>query len=293
MNLILALFALIFAFGFWLIVQSLFLHDSSSNGTAALRQIAKWEQKETSLWDVSVLQKLCRLAERFVYLEETAREQLARKLSRAGYSLTPESFTSRKYVILAGGVLGAIFCALLQFWVGIILAALLTLYGMLRQKEMLTSRLQEKDTAISMEMPRFVRTVCRNLRSNRDVYAVIQSYRKVAGPVLGAELDILLANMRAGSVNAALQQFQIRLGSEAAFRFCTALMETERGIDQTATLEYLADDMAREAKLNIQKTLSLRPGKMRMTYLPAAGVCAAMILYVLIVFVKNQLNTLF
>ena len=32
---------------------------------------------------------------------------------------------------------------------------------------------------------------------------------------------------------------------------------------------------------------------MRATYLPAVGVCVAMIIYVLIVFVMNQLNNLY
>jgi hypothetical protein len=66
-----------------------------------------------------------------------------------------------------------------------------------------------------------------------------------------------------------------------------------RGIDQTATLSYLADDMARQAKENIRKELSLRPGKMRRTYYPAIGVCIAMILYVLVVYVINNLNNLY
>ena len=121
----------------------------------------------------------------------------------------------------------------------------------------------------------------------------MQSYRKVAGPTLGAELDILIAHMRSGGTTAALQQFQRRIGTDSAFRLCSTLQEIDRGIDQTGTLEYLADDMARQAKLNIQKALSTRPAKMRRTYLPAVDVCIIMILYVLIVFVKNQLNILF
>lgn len=64
------------------------------------------------------------------------------------------------------------------------------------------------------------------------------------------------------------------------------------GIDQTATLSYMADDMARQARENIRKELSLRPGKMRRTYYPAIGVCIAMILYVLVVYVINNLNSI-
>lgn len=293
MNLPLVFFFAIFAFGMWLILRAALSGDRSFRGRKTLHLIGKWKEADKSIWDIPIMQKLCGIAGKFVYLDRTAFEQLERKLSRAGYHFTPQMFTARKYVILAIGILGAALCALLKFWFGIILVVLITGYGMMRQRELLTSKLKEKDEAIAMEMPRFVRTVCRNLRSNRDVHAVLQSYRKVAGPVLGAELDILLSHMRSGGVSSALQQFQTRLGSEAAFRLCSALQEAERGIDQSATLEYLADDMARQAKLNIQKTLSIRPAKMRKTYLPAVGVCVAMIIYVLVVFVMNQLNNLF
>ena len=163
----------------------------------------------------------------------------------------------------------------------------------MKQKEDLTEKLKAKDAAISQEMPRFVRTICRSLRTNRDILTAFQSDRKVAGPALCAELDILIASLRSGSVLQALQQFQRRIGNEDAFRLCSTLIEIDRGVDQTATLDYLADDMARAARLAMQKELSTRPAAMRRTYLPAVAVCVILILYVLVVFVMNQVNTLF
>lgn len=230
---------------------------------------------------------------RFVFLDDTAKESLTRQLHRAGLDMTPEQFTARKYVIFAGAGIAMVLCVLLKFWFGVIICILAALYGVMRQREVLTSRIKARDDAINMEMPRFIRTLCRTLHNNRDIYAALASYRKVAGPILGEELDILLGHMRTGGVAISLQQFQKRLGTDSAFRLCSTLQEIDRGIDQTATLDYLADDMARQSKLNIQKTLSTRPGKMRMTYLPAVGVCIAMIMYVLIVFVMNQLNNLY
>jgi hypothetical protein len=54
----------------------------------------------------------------------------------------------------------------------------------------------------------------------------------------------------------------------------------------------MADDMAQQARENIKRELSLRPGKMRRTYYPAIGVCVAMILYVLVVYVIYNLNNI-
>jgi len=286
------LLTVLFAAGAWLICGSVLWHDRSFAGASALRHYGKWNAEQKDFWVSPLMQKLTGFAGRFVFLDATSEEALARQLSRGGVALTPRQFTARKYVILAAGALGAVFCVLLQFWLGIILCALLAMFGMMRQRDVLQSKMKERDEAISLEMPRFIRTICRNLIGNRDIYAALQSYRKVSGPVLGAELDILLAHMRSGNTASALQQFQSRIGTEEAFRFCSALIEIERGIDQTATLDYLADDMARQAKLRVQKQLSTRPGKMRRTYYPAVGVCVAMILYVLVIFVIDQLNSI-
>ena len=278
------------SYGLWRISAAQLYHDRSTLGRQGLMQIQKARKEKQDLWSNPICKALSNLFCRIVFLDDTAKESLTRQLQRAGMRITPEEFTARKYVICG---VGLIFCATAQFWLGVILCGLLAVYGVMRQREVLTSKIKVRDEAIGMEMPRFVRTVCRTLRQNRDIPAALFSYRKVAGPVLGAELDILLAHMRTGSVPVALQQFQKRIGTESAFRLCSTLQEIDRGIDQTSTLEYLADDMARQSKLNIQKALSVRPGQMRATYLPAVGVCVVMIIYVLVVFIINQLNNLY
>ena len=287
------LIAILLAFGLWRVTAALLYHDKYSTGRKSMQQIGKWYREKQDIWDNLTLKGLVNKLSRFVFLDDTAKESLTRQLHRAGLDMTPEQFTARKYVIFAGAGIAMVLCVLLKFWFGVIICILAALYGVMRQREVLTSRIKARDDAINMEMPRFIRTLCRTVHNNRDIYAALASYRKVAGPILGEELDILLGHMRTGGVAISLQQFQKRLGTDSAFRLCSTLQEIDRGIDQTATLDYLADDMARQSKLNIQKTLSTRPGKMRMTYLPAVGVCIAMIMYVLIVFVMNQLNNLY
>ena len=285
--------ALLLAFGLLWMGSALFLHDRTLTGRRGLRQMDKWQRQKRDLWTSGPMQRLTDLACRFVYLDPASRESLERQLSRAGISATPEQFTARKLVILGIGLVPVLFCVLLRFWLGLIFAALFILLLLMRQREQITSRLQKKDEEIAWERPRFVRTICQNLRTNRDICAALQAYRKVAGNALGEELDILLSHLRTGGVVQALQLFQTRIGSEEAFRLCSTLIEIDRGIDQTATLEYLADDMARAAKLQLQKQLSTRPGQMRRTYLPAVGICVALIIYVLVVFTMAQVNTLF
>lgn len=287
------LICIILSTGLWLVCSAQLFHDKSFSGAKSMGRFRKWQENEIDIWKSPFLVRLTDWLSRCVFLEQSAEEKLAHQLDRAGLTLTPQEFTARKLVIGIFAGIGILICVLLKFWLGIILFGLFALLLLMKQRETLSAKLKEKDDAIAMEMPRFVRTICRTLRSNRDVYAAMDSYRKVAGQELGLELDILLAHMRTGGIPSALQQFQKRIGTEEAFRLCSTLQEIDRGIDQTSTLDYLADDMARQAKYRIEKTLALRPAKMRRTYLPAVGVCVVLIIYVLIVFVTNQLNNLF
>ncbi|MBQ4427822.1 MAG: hypothetical protein II881_08785 [Oscillospiraceae bacterium] len=286
------LFTLLFvtlAGGLWLLADIL----NANTRAKEINAVGKWYRDKSSIWDNGTVKRLCRFFMRFITLDDSTKDRLSRDLRRAGYDLTPEEYTARKVVIITGGAVGIGLCCILRLWIGIGAVALLCFYGLLKEKEMLTKKLKARDEAIRREMPSFVRTICRSLKTNRDILSAVQSYRNVAGAVLGEELDKLLSHARSGSIAQALQQFQMSIGSEAAFRLCTALLEIDRGVDQSATLDLLADDMARESRLIIQKELSLRPAKMRATYLPAVAVCIVMILYVLAQFVMTQLNTLF
>ena len=288
-----AIFAALLAFGLYQLSCVLLLHERSYSGRRILRKLAKWEQETTDSWSQSPLKELTAFAERFVYLDDTAHTALERRLSRAEMRLTPETYLARQYVTVAFGVLGVALCASIKFLGGALLIALLDTYVLLRQRERLTTVLQRKHDEIAAELPQFVYSICQQLRRSRDVVAAVTSYRKVAGEELGRELDILLSHIRSGSVAAALFQFQSRLSMEQVSRLCGALIEIDRGIDQTAGLQSVAEDMSRQIRLNEQKKLMRRPMLMRATFLPALGVWLAMILYALAAFALNQAKTLF
>ncbi len=262
-------------------------------GRRKLTAVSGRERRRGGIWMMTPIRQLLAAISRLVYTGEAAHSKLGKDLSRAGLTIAPREYMARKYLIILGCVCLAALCFFLRFYPGILIAALLLAFGLMKHRDALNARIKKKDATIAQEMPRFVKTICRSLQSDRDLYNVISAYRKVAGPELGAELEILLAEMDSGNTQGALIHFENRLGSPEAFRLCAALRDMDTGIDQTATLAYIADDMARQAKEDIRKELSLRPGKMRRTYYPAIGVCIAMILYVLVVYVANNLNNLF
>ena len=261
-------------------------------GRGTLKKIAKWQKEPLDLWAVFPLKQLLAASSRLVYVDETAGAKLGRDLEKAGLPITPKVYTARKYLTVFAGIGLTVVCFILRFYFGVFVILLVMVFALMKQRDALNEKIRKKELAISQEMPRFVRTLCRSLQSDRDLVSVIGSYRKVSGPELGGELDILLAEMQSGNVQSALVHFENRIGSPEVFRLCAALRDMSMGIDQTPTLAYMADDMARQAKENIKRELSLRPGKMRRTYYPAIGVCIAMILYVLVVYVIHNLNSI-
>ena len=224
------LVAVFLGMGAWVIVCSVVFHERSLVGRASIRSIGKWQKDKQEIWDSPVLHRIIQSLSRFVFLDDTARETLSGQLSRAGMNLTPQQFTARKYIVIGFGIIAISICAASKFWIGVILTGLLVGYALMAQRDKLLSRIQERDEAIAMEMPRFVRTICRILRSNRDIFSALQSYRKVAGLTLGAELDSLIAHIRTGGTATALQQFQRRIGTDSAFRLCSTLQEIDRGM---------------------------------------------------------------
>ncbi len=261
-------------------------------GRGTLKKIAKWQKEPLDPWAVFPLNQLLAAVSRLIYVDETAGAKLGRDLEKAGLPITPKVYTARKYLTVFAGIGLTAVCVALCFYFGAFVALLEMVFALMRQRDALNAKIRKKELAISQEMPRFVRTLCRSLQSDRDLVSVIGSYRKVSGPELGGELDILLAEMQSGNVQSALVHFENRIGLPEMFRLCGALRDMSMGIDQTVALSYMADDMARSAKENIKRELSLRPGKMRRTYYPAIGVCIAMILYVLVVYVIHNLNNI-
>ncbi len=268
------------------------VNGNSYVGHRTLSKMSKWQSKSLDIWAIFPLKPLLSLTARIVYLDEATASRLGKRLDKAGLKITPQEYTARRYLVITFGICMMAVCLFLRFYFGIFIILLAMVFALLKLRDALNVKIRKKELAVSQEMPRFVKTISRSLQSDRDLYNVISAYRKVAGPELGGELDILLAEMQSGNVQNALSHFENRLGTPEAFRFCGALRDMSIGIDQTATLSYMADDMARQAKENIKKELSLRPGKMRRTYYPAIAICIAMILYVLVVYVINNLNNI-
>ena len=116
---------------------------------------------------------------------------------------------------------------------------------------------------IEAELPRFAVSIQQGLATDRDVLKLLTSYRRIAGPHLGQELDTTVADMRTGNYENALLHFQNRVGSTMLSDIVRGLIGTLRGDDQQMYFKMLVFDMRQIEQNNLKKEAGKRPKQMQ------------------------------
>ena len=122
---------------------------------------------------------------------------------------------------------------------------------------------KKRKKIIEAELPRFAVTIAHNLENDRDVVKILSSYRRVAGPELGHELDVTIADMVTGNYENALLRFQNRIGSTMLSDIIRGLIGTLRGDDQQMFFKMLTFDMRQIEQSNLKKEAAKRPKQMQ------------------------------
>ncbi len=207
------------------LINILLTKEYSYVGSKQFRKMQKEAREKEDLWSVFGLKQLLEICSKYAYVDAESEVVLKKKLNRAGLDVTAKEYMGKLYAIFILATVLLFIFLLMQFYFGVIVTVLGAVFFMLKSKEELNSKIQTKDLAINNEMPKLVRTICRNLQTDRDLFRVLKSYRKVAGKELGDELDILLLEMETGNVQNALTHFETRIGSVGVGRLCMALKE--------------------------------------------------------------------
>lgn len=193
--------------------------------------------KSVEVWLMSMAVKLSR----YIRIDEYKRSRMANVLKAAGFSVTPEVYSA--YAITKAGaiLLGVIPCLLLLPLISpvLIILAVLTYFKEIRKAD---EQLKEKREQIEGELPRFVSTIEQTLKASRDVLAMMENYKKNAGPAFAYELDVLTADMRSSSYEAALTRFEARLNSPMLSDVVRGLIGVLRGDDSAVYFQMLAHD---------------------------------------------------
>lgn len=197
-----------------------------------------------------------------LHLDPVKRSRLQATLTICGIPLTPECYTMK-----------ALLTALLTASLGIPLGMLMPLISLVMTglgvlmwfatyyKAFDQVKKRKKD--IETELPRFAASIQQSLSTDRDVLKLLISYRRVAGPDLGNELDTTIADMKTGNYENALLRFQNRIGSTLLSDIVRGLIGTLRGDDQQMYFKMLVFDMRQMEQSNLKKEAQKRPKQMQ------------------------------
>ena len=146
-----------------------------------------------------------------IRLDAYKRRRLETKLTAAGLDMTPEVYTAYTVLKPCLILLGIIPCLLILPILTplVVVLALLTYFKESRRADELCKARME---LVEGELPRFVATIHQELAASRDVLRILENYKKHAGPDFARELDVLTADMRSSSYEAALIRFRSPYG---------------------------------------------------------------------------------
>ncbi|MCM1188534.1 MAG: hypothetical protein NC541_04465 [bacterium] len=237
--------------------------DVPTARTSRMMMLAK---KQTGAADEKLFDVyLTRVAERLsplLRLDPIKKGRLALTLSIAGIPLTPECYTIKAFLTALLTELAAVPFFLFMPLMGLLMTGLAVMMWFSTYHKA-SDLVKKRRKLIEAELPRFAVSIQQGLATDRDVLKLLTSYRRIAGPHLGQELDTTVADMRTGNYENALLRFQNRVGSTMLSDIVRGLIGTLRGDDQQMYFRMLVFDMRQIEQNSLKKEAGKRPKQMQ------------------------------
>lgn len=260
MMILIFLFGILLATGLFLILADAFKLPRLATNRAMIT--ATKEQKEKANNFETVLNEWTVVLAKYIPMDEYKKHRLQNTLHAAGMNQTPEEYVA--FALLKSGLvgLGAILCLMiLPLLAPVLLFLAILIY--FKEIKKADEKLSAKKEKIESELPRFVATITQELKASRDVIGILENYKKNAGVTFGYELDVLTADMRSGSYEAALTRFEARLNSPMLSDITRGLISVLRGDDGGMYFQMLSHDM-KQLELQRLKAKAMKiPPKIR------------------------------
>lgn len=276
---LLFLFGLFLAAGFYFLAAGLLRLPS----TGAARAIAEHggRNRKVGVIREDGMDHLSVLLARHITLDEYRKRRMGNILKAAGMGMTPEVHAAACIVKAGVTAIPILPCLLfLPLATPIPVFAAVAVY--FRETRKPEERMRKKRDMMEQELPRFVATVEQDLKNSRDVLSILENFKKNASDIFRKELDILTADMRSGSYEAALTRFEARLNSPMLSDVVRGLIGVLRGDDSAAYFQLLNHDFKQLELQRLKKEAQKIPPKIRifsflmllcflMTYLAIIG----------------------
>jgi len=239
MMILLLLFAVLFAAGLFLILADV-LKLPTMGAAKAMLSAGRRDKRAAKTVEAYLMSGAVRLS-RVIHLDEYRKSRMANVLKAAGINMSPEVYIAYAF-IKAGAILFGVIPCLLLFPLLSPVMVFLAVLVYFKETRKADEQLKVRREQIESELPRFVATIEQSLKSSRDVLSILENFKKNAGTAFASELDIVTADMRSSSYEAALTRFEARLNSPQLSDVVRGLIGVLRGDDGTIYFQMLAHD---------------------------------------------------
>ena len=227
----------------------------------ALLSAGKKDSKPFKSLDALFLGWAIKLA-KFIHMDEYKRVRLTRMLNAAGMDMTPEVYTAYTIVKPCAMLLLVIPC-LIIFPLLALVVTVLAILVYFKESRKADEKVAERRDKIEAELPRFVATIEQELASSRDVLTILENYKRHADAEFASELDVLTADMRSSSYEAALVRFEGRIASPMLSDTTRGLLSVLRGDDGRLYFQMLSHDLKQQELQRLNAKAAKIPPKIR------------------------------
>lgn len=260
MTFLIFIFGLMLAVGLYFISADLLKLPTLAAEKAMLS--AQRSEKKQSQTIETILNGFAVKLSRVLPMNEYKKDKLKKTLSAAGMEMSPELYMSEALVKAGAIALLALPCLALAPLLSPI-ALFLAILIYLKEIRKADEAMSKKRGKIEAELPRLSATLEQELKASRDVLSILENYKKSAGVELALELDILTADMRSSSYEAALVRFEGRIGSAMLSDIVRGLIGVLRGDDGGTYFQMLSHDMKQLELQRLKAEANKIPGRIR------------------------------
>ena len=247
---------------YYIVTEFLILPDNK-----ARKAISSYGKGKKAPSSDEIISYLASKIERYIVIEENQKKLLQRKLNAAELDHTPEFHTARAVasgliVTLFGVVFALIFSAFVNWMIIFSLFVILGIFSGFKMMNETNEIISRKAGAIEPELALFASTIQKQLSSTTDIIKIFESYRKICGEAFRHEIDVTIADMKTGSYEIALLNFDNRVRLESLSQIIRGLIAVLKGDDQRVYFDMLVHDLSNAERERLKRLSLKRPSKL-------------------------------
>lgn len=223
--------------------------------------LSRQGKKKANLYQAIIFTASERVS-KIIHLDAYRQKKIETELKAAGIAMTPETWLARAYVKSGFYFVSAVLLVPIfpLFFPILLLLGIRNLFRELKSAEI---QLRKKRAGIEADLPRFTATIAQELKSSRNVLAMLEGYLDSAGPGFRSELEITVADMRSGPQETALTRLETRVGSTMMSDVVRGLLSVMRGDDGIQYFGLLSHDFDAFELQKLKLEAAKRPTKVR------------------------------